>query len=445
MLVASLATHAAPVPQHVHVAKEWKVITNDQLGAGLWCLGASAASDTVGWFAGADRDKQPKQGQIPIRATIYKTLNGANVTEVTTDPDAHKDFMFTDIAASKKTSKSVVAMGLTSAEYTEDDGATWHQADLGLKIPAFDLGQSIKEFDTSTYAIASAEPGAFQPHGGGGGILLSKDGGKTFTPLPIDHSVLDVDHQVRYSAHPTPDTWYVTAGQFPTPSPPPSYSGYRYDEGGSNDGSSEHLKHLTQQYSLRKDKETGRTFARYTPHPHAPTEPGVGYTATIAKTTDAGKTWTKVFSHDGEYYFNDISCWDADNCLAAAEAHNDNVTTSDGGYIFMTNDGGKTWPMVYRTTSGQYGMIGVRWTSATDAWASGNWNELPPVPPLARRLQGPPKMIHGRFWHTTDTGKTWTEIKLDHFAPMSMDCADDGHCVAAGFNDELQGGAAVLQ
>ena len=69
------------------------------------------------------------------------------------------------------------------------------------------------------------------------------------------------------------------------------------------------------------------------------------YTAMIAKTTDGGKTWTKLLHSVGEYYFNGIACTSTEVCMAVAEGF-----VADGGKggarVFRTENGGTNWTQV---------------------------------------------------------------------------------------------------
>ena len=97
----------------------------------------------------------------------------------------------------------------------------------------------------------------------------------------------------------------------------------------------------------------------------------------IAKTTDAGETWSIQFNsngtshlisvisaylfyvsppssetffffflfffHAGSFYFNDISCYDADHCVAVGEGDG---AVEPGNRIYATKNGGATWELL---------------------------------------------------------------------------------------------------
>ena len=64
----------------------------------------------------------------------------------------------------------------------------------------------------------------------------------------------------------------------------------------------------------------------------------------------------------GEFYFNDISCFDADNCIAAAEGM--------GSAGYHTTDGGASWKMIIDTDASGSGssMMATAMISATEFW-----------------------------------------------------------------------------
>lgn len=94
----------------------------------------------------------------------------------------------------------------------------------------------------------------------GNGVAVSDDNGSTFRGINI--SVLERDCFPRWSAHPTPDVWYVAAGEQPQNGNPP----------------------------------TGGNYAQ------------------LVKTEDAGKTWTSQLYSQGKFYFMDIDCSDEKTC-----------------------------------------------------------------------------------------------------------------------------------
>merc|ERR1711865_568855 len=137
-----------------------------------------------------------------------------------------------------------------------------------------------------------------------------------------------------------------------------------------SDEKSLYVKNLNERVQLRQDRATGDMFHKRLELDELGSPNNVTqYTGAIAKTTDGGKTWKKVFQQDGSFYFNGIHCHDEEHCIAVA-----------------------------------------RMTSATEGWAAGG---------LGSTLS-----FEGRFWHTMDAGNTWTKEPLKGMLAMGIDCSD---------------------
>lgn len=61
-----------------------------------------------------------------------------------------------------------------------------------------------------------------------------------------------------------------------------------------------------------------------------------GFIGVIAKTSDAGETWTVQFNDTGRLYFNGIYAVDDSNVWAVSEG-------DEGAWVWHTADGGSTW------------------------------------------------------------------------------------------------------
>ena len=297
---------------------------------------------------------------------------------------------------------SAVINGLFGAQYTTD-GKTFTASKGGGG-----QGQSVEGFGKNSYGIT----GAF----GGSGVAVSTDGGATFTAHSAS-AALDQNHPARYGAFPSDTTWYVSAGAWPQSSKSPS------------DEKSLLLKQITERIQLRQDRATGKTFHHYLEldqlgSPNNTTQ----YTGAIAKTTDGGKTFTKVFEQDGSFYFNGIHCHDEEHCIAVAEGHH---CANPGAHIFTTHDGGANWNQTLFEAGSGAGIMGARMVSATEGWAAGG--------------KGSTLSFEGQFWHTMDAGATWTNEPLKGMLAMGLDCADSGHCFAPGITVDRQGTVAAYK
>ena len=291
--------------------------------------------------------------------------------------------------------------GLFGASYTVD-GQTFKGS-----VGGGGQGQSVEAFGTNSYGIA----GAFG--GSAGGVAISNDGGKTFKSFPCD--ALDENHPARYAAFPSSSTWYISAGAWPT-----------NEEVERSDEKSLFIKSLNERMQIRQDREKGDYFYHYVPEEMMATPNNVTqYTSAIAKTTDGGKTWEKVFQKDGSFYFNGIHCHSEDHCIAVAEGHH---VANPGSYIYVTKDGGKSWNQTHNDVGGGATLMGARMVSETEGWAAGGF--------------GSTFSFEGRFFHTTDGGSTWTKESLKGMLAMGIDCSDANNCFAPGAGVDRQGAVA---
>ena len=203
--------------------------------------------------------------------------------------------------------------------------------------------------------------------------------------------------------------------------------GQQTEEAEKSDEKSLFIKSLNERVQIRKDRKTGTHYYHYVPEemlvsPNNVTE----YTGAIAKTTDGGKTWEKVFQQDGSFYFNGIHCATEDHCIAVAEGHH---VSNPGSYIYVTKDGGKNWNMTHNDVGGGATLMGARMVSETEGWAAGGF--------------GSTFSLEGRFYHTVDGGSTWTLEKLNGMLAMGIDCFDANNCFAPGAGVDRQGAVAA--
>ena len=131
----------------------------------------------------------------------------------------------------------------------------------------------------------------------------------------------------RYGAFPTPTTWYVSGGMWPSS----AAAGYAAN-----------LARGMPPSAASRSRPTGGE--RRVNRREGPLD---GYRALITKTTDGGKTWATVFNDTGfnssfAFYFNQIACADEMTCWAAAECPGTECPDY-GAFIYHTADGGATW------------------------------------------------------------------------------------------------------
>eukprot|EP01003_Olkasia_polycarbonata_P003101 NODE_166_length_1318_cov_134.758077_g133_i0.p1 GENE.NODE_166_length_1318_cov_134.758077_g133_i0~~NODE_166_length_1318_cov_134.758077_g133_i0.p1 ORF type:complete len:388 (-),score=90.88 NODE_166_length_1318_cov_134.758077_g133_i0:92-1255(-) len=241
------------------------------------------------------------------------------------------------------------------------DGMEWKGA---IDLVLVD-GQDVQAISASTYAFVGS-PNALL---GQNGVAWSTNAGLTWkSKVWAKDLKVPTGAGARYGAFPSATTWYVTGGSFPSNN---SAGLYSY---------SAHLK---------VDRKTGK-FQRVLRDPNVPAD-GT-YTACITKTTDGGSTWEVQVSDTGNFYFNGVDCFDVNTCMAVGEGFADGA--SPGARVYGTTDG-KTWTQLTMLTGPEQSLMRVKMLSASEAWAIGGQAKS--------QLN-----MTGTFFHTIDSGKTWT-------------------------------------
>jgi hypothetical protein len=242
---------------------------------------------------------------------------------------------------------SVIVGGLFGAAISFDAGKDWQK----LNIPEI-VTQDIKyESGSGLYSLTGASLGV-------SGAMLSSNGGLNFTMVPVTGLY---EPYLRYGSYPTTKTFYVTAGIW-----------------GDSVSSENTKKHISARLSISNEGKLIR-------HEVSDTN-STGYWAQVAKSSDAGETWSIVFEDfESDRYPNDISCYDENTCVFVMEG-------MGVPQILSTQDGGNTWT-IFNDESGGVSLMAARMYGPTEAWVSGGGDV-------------------GRMWHTTDL-KTWTAYTTD--------------------------------
>jgi hypothetical protein len=272
--------------------------------------------------------------------------------------------MFMSGAAHSATNAAAGGVGiLTSGVQYTQNGEFFQDANIPVGFPPVGASQS----GGVVKGRAGQRDGAFGfvgMLGGNEGVAFSQNGGAGWTVHTID----DAPSQCRYGAYPTLTTWYVSGGTWPgKKSIDPAH--YTVSE------------HMIVHY----DNETQKTSAEIIEEASASKD---GYVAFISKTTDGGRTWTRVFYETSNFYFNGIDCADALNCLVVAEG-------SDGAYLFGTANGGVTWTQRLFIPGRSASLFDVKYVNSREAWACGGILDL---------------SFTGSFYHTLDGGVTWLNL-----------------------------------
>jgi hypothetical protein len=124
------------------------------------------------------------------------------------------------------------------------------------------------------------------------------------------------------------------------------------------------------------------------------------YTGAISKTTDGGKTWNKVYDSEKKFYFNQISCYDEDNCIAIGEGSSETL-------VLKTDNGGKDWNIVLKLSS-DYSLHTCMMLSKSNLWVAGgmlvkdNLNQ-----PKLRGSSSSSSSFVGIYYHSTNSGEKW--------------------------------------
>eukprot|EP00168_Porphyra_purpurea_P003112 TRINITY_DN13737_c0_g1_i1.p1 TRINITY_DN13737_c0_g1~~TRINITY_DN13737_c0_g1_i1.p1 ORF type:complete len:386 (-),score=31.51 TRINITY_DN13737_c0_g1_i1:245-1234(-) len=210
------------------------------------------------------------------------------------------------------------------------------------------------------------------------GVAVSTNYGTTWDIYDIG---LESKYIARYGAFPSATTWYVSSGSWP-----------------SSTEKLEAAHKLSSRVNMlfNNQNQTAEFVSSKASNGAAAV---TGYPGAISKTTDGGKTWTKVFDSDGSMYFNQIHCNDEQACMAVAE-------NDEGAYGLATTDGGVTWNTVLTAPAGG-SLMGCRMISSTEAWMSGGGME-----------DG--KGLVGYFYHTLDNGATWELSELGQAYSMDL-------------------------
>lgn len=263
---------------------------------------------------------------------------GVNWKQSHSEPFA---LLLLDISAS---GKNVAVMGALSLMYSEDSGVNFNES-----LAPLGAGQCIRKIGQINSPQAAPQVGFgavgdFGLFSESNGVALSVDGGKTYAAENITVIVADS----RYGAFPTDTTFFVAAGDWPgegadddpCDDPPCGLGRGSLFKRHGDLVNPEHYTTLvpagsrvvktkgSRLHLLQTDKDDVHSLlwavVKREDVIAANAGQGAGpnitsWEAQIAKSTDAGKTWTKVFSKFGAYYLNDIECTSVNTCCAVGE------------------------------------------------------------------------------------------------------------------------------
>ncbi len=268
------------------------------------------------------------------------------------------------------------------------DGASGVTAGVGFGLGSSALshmtGGRIDQWNSSAdmhfmqgqCVVALRKPNAFafvgvsDDFGGQQGILLTGDGGATWSPRAWPPEVANMT-VARYGAFVSSDIVYVTGGTWT-------------HRAGSAVARGDCVPLSASRCVPVRPSGTGFGGAII---------PGEKrFTAYITKTTDGGATWATQVAVLDDFYFNGIACASATQCVAVGEA--DPLQPRPGARIWATTDGAVWKHVLYAAGIGS--LTQVRYRGATEVWAVGG------------QAQG--QTAVGVVLRSLDAGSTWHQL-----------------------------------
>jgi len=142
------------------------------------------------------------------------------------------------------------------------------------------------------------------------------------------------------------------------------------------------------------------------------------YSAELWKSTDGGNSWTKLMSDTGNFYFNDIHCYDETNCVAVAEGFGE-TGGETGARVYRTTDGETFEKVLHKDDTHAESLMTTKMLSASEYWVGGSTKPGGLVAPSL-------------ILHSVDAGATHTDESSGIVGQMmtSMDCVSAEHCYA---------------
>jgi hypothetical protein len=238
-------------------------------------------------------------------------------------------------------------------------------------------------FDEHSVALVG---NTISSNGGTAGLTVSTDGaGKVWNSYKVND-----EQYPRYGAFPSADTWFIAAGMW----------------GEDTVNSTMH--------SVSHRVKANKLDAKLHMKLGGAADTTTGWYGEIYKTTDAGATFTSVYSSpsDALWYFNQISCGSESFCIASAEGYS-NDGTAPYALLLQTTDGGSTWTTSWESSTA-ISMMANKMISATEGW-------------FAAGVQGAQRSLQTQFYYTSDAGVSWTlKQTLDGCLTMDLDFSADG-------------------
>lgn len=342
-------------------------------------VGIAFHNDTMGWTS-------VSQGNLP---SFVETLDGGKTWSNTVGGDGA--VMPLAIGATKAPAPArVVTSGLSANRYSK--GGSVFAPSKGAPF----LGVQSVHVN-----------GSFAVQAGENEVYLSTDGGATYRKSA--RVPLISEGTGRYVAAPSADVIYLTAGQWPVTTGRHLVAGARQ---------------LTRNLALSKTRMYRGDAAMYVDEPASTSPNHIGtYSAELWKSVDGGATWSKLFNSTGEFYFNEIDCFDETHCVAVGEGFGRDGSTSPGVRVYTTEDG-RTFKLAHHDTRDGATLMSAKMVSRKEHFAGGQSGDGASDPILAL--------------HSKDGGETYVDEGaasgiVGHMI-TSMDFASSGHGYATTVN-----------
>lgn len=352
-------------------SKSWIPVDSPQLKGVTDALSIAFSPDGKTGFMGV--------GINGVGSQIWKTVDsGTSFTPVWPTNDTKVAFdLFLGSAA--KSPKEAIVTGALFQTYTTD-GTNFQSSKNDLLAPSQDAGV----LPDGAFGIIFGG----SPNKNGVGVSLD---GELYKDHNLGANVNASIFAARYGSFPTEKTWYVNTGCFPT----------------NNNAIEEHAVNMRYTVNKRTGKQTIRSDVNLQGNPPVPCSQDITncFAGGIFKTTDAGKSFQKVWSDETHnIYNNGINCFDENTCISVFEGETCG--------ILLTTDGGKSWKQTMNDTDPHCSLTYVHMVSDQEIWVAGG---------LLESLH-----LEGRFWHSVDGGNTWTLETIRSFYVFDLDAVTNG-------------------
>lgn len=377
---------ATAAPMLRTTRSDWEILPSFQAAV---AFGISFTSELTGSIAGGDNG---------LGAAVWLTQDGGSQFATSAVPDTALMYM-----AVAREAENAVASGFFLPSHSSD-GARSFEISMSGGGPV----QSIAALGEGGFAITGATT-TFN------GVAISRDGGVTFPSVFEDVFNDEGATPARYGAFPSTTTWFVTGGSWP------SNENTKENKQAGVHWLSERVK-ITHPTLANANQTYSTTFQEAK---QASADPGHvnEYYGSIARTTDGGATWQTVYTNRGSFYFNEISCFNENECVAVGEASSG---PDPGARVYATHDGGESWEVVVFEQGEN--VMAVEALATGQAWVATSRFDISTFGFVTT------------FWTSEDFGRTFAPTQsLDGFNVLGLSMLANGRAgFAAGMLNNQQ-------